>query len=213
MEEIRAGNSAFPERGDFMNTLSIAGTTIAILGFSFAAPAQAEHAKTSGIYLTASDYKERRLSFEGDCRSRVHKLELHDVLNKPYIDVTHESEKHRFAKSDVFGFRACDGRDYRFAENLEYQILEARELYVYARAVSESRGKRIDTILKHYFSAGPDGRVLALTLMNLKQAFPENHKFHDSLDAAFGAEQPLAEYDEFHRMFKINRLLIASREP
>jgi hypothetical protein len=51
-----------------------------------------------------------------------------------------------------------------------------------------------------------------LTLENLKQAFPDNHKFHDSLDATFGARQTLAEYDEVHKMFEVNQLLIASLE-
>ena len=44
--------------------------------------------RTSGIYLTAADYKDGRLAFEGDCGSKTHKLALHDVLNKSYIDVT-----------------------------------------------------------------------------------------------------------------------------
>jgi hypothetical protein len=28
----------------------------------------------------------------------------------------------------------------------------------------------------------------------------------------FGAGQDLAQYDDFHKMFKVNRLLVASRE-
>ncbi len=195
-----------------MKAITVPAVVLAILGFRAAAPGQVAHPKTSGVYLTSGDYKEGRLAFEGDCRSKAHKLELHDILHKPYIHVTHEGEKRTYAKSDLFGFRACDGHDYRFTETLEYQILEARELYIYARTVSESRGKGFDTKLAYYFSVGPDGRVLALTLMNLKQAFPGNHKFHDSLDATFGAGQPLEEYDEFHKMFKVNRLLIASHE-
>ena len=51
-----------------------------------------------------------------------------------------------------------------------------------------------------------------MTLDNLKQALPDNHRFHDSLDMTFGAGQDLAQYDDFHKMFKVNRLLIASRE-
>jgi hypothetical protein len=58
---------------------------------------------------------------------------------------------------------------------------------------------------------GANGQIKALTLENLKQAFPENHRFHDWLDATFCAGQNLGEYDEFHKMFKVNRLLIASR--
>ena len=169
--------------------------------------------RTSGIYLTAADYKDGRLAFEGDCGSKTHKLSLHDVLNKPYVDVTHESEKRRYPKSDLFGFRACDGRDYRFASNLEYQILESRELFIYARGIPVNYGKGYRTIQEYYFSVGPDGDVLPLTLENLKQALPNNHRFHDSLDATFGPGREPWEYDEFHKMFKVNRLLIASREP
>ena len=174
--------------------------------------AQAAAPRTSGVYLTASDYKDGRLAFEGDCGSKTHKLELHDVFNKPYIDVTHGSEKRRYPKSDLYGFRACDGRDYRFASNHEYQILESRELYIYARGTPVSQGRGFHTTQEYYFSARPDGQILGLTLENLKQAFPENHRFHDSLDVTFGMGQRLEEYDEFHKMFKVNRLLIASRE-
>jgi hypothetical protein len=175
--------------------------------------AKAQTTRTSGVYPRAADYQNNRLSFAGSCGSKAHKLELHDVLNKSYIDVTHESEKHRYLKKDLFGFRACDGRDYRFTKNLEYQILESKELYIYAREMPESRGKGFHTAREYYFSAGPNGPILELTLDNLKQAAPDNHKFHDSLDATFGTGQKLAEYDEFHKMFKVNRLLIASREP
>jgi hypothetical protein len=195
-----------------MKTYFSSVAALAVLLFFSAGVAQGAPTKTSGVYLTANDYKNGRLSFEGECGSKAHKLELHDVLHKSYIDVTHETEKHRYAKSDLFGFRACDGRDYRFALNLEYHILETKELYIYAHEVSVSHGKGLHTIQEYFFSAGPDGPVLALTLENLKQAFPDNHRFHDGLDATFGAGEPLAEYDKFHKMFKVNRLLIASRE-
>ncbi len=75
-----------------------------------------------------------------------------------------------------------------------------------------SHGRGIHTVRGYFFSVGPDGLVHALTLENLKQAFPDNHRFHDALDATFAAGRVLAEYDEFHKMFKVNRLLIASRE-
>ncbi len=195
-----------------MRTLFIPVAVLVAFVFSFGASAQAVIPKSSGVYLNGADYKNGRLSFEGDCGSKTHKLELHDVLNKSYIDVTHDTEKHRHHKSDLFGFRACAGQDYRFASNREYQILEAKELYIYARGIPVGAGKGIRTVAAYYFSVGPDGPVLALTLENLKQSFPDNHRFHDSLDAMSGPGQVLAEYDEFHKMFKVNRLLIASRE-
>jgi len=195
-----------------MKTFLIFPAAAGLLLLSGTPVAQVTTPKTSGVYLTADDYKNGRLSFEGDCGSKAHKLELHDVLHKSYIHVTHETEKRRFAKSDLFGFRACDGHDYRFASNLEHRILEARELYIYTREVPVSHGRGVHTVRGYFFSAGAEGPVLALTLQNLKTAFPDNKRFHDALDAAFGARQKLSEYDETQKMFKVNQLLIASRE-
>ena len=195
-----------------MKTYFCSVAALAVLVFSSAGTAQVAPQKMSGVYLTADDYKNGRLSFEGDCGSKAHKLELHDVFHKPYIHVTHETDKRRFAKSDLFGFRACDGHDYRFASNLEHRILEMRELYIYAREVYVSHGRGRHTVRVYFFSEGADGPVLALTSADLKKAFPDNHKFHEALDAAFGAKQKLSEYDETHKMFKVNRLLIASHQ-
>jgi hypothetical protein len=195
-----------------MKTFLSPVAALAVLVFSSAGTAQVAPPKTSGVYLTGADFKNGQVSFEGDCGSKTHKLELHDVLHKSYIHVTHGTEKHRYAKSNVFGFRACDGQDYRFASNLEYQILEVKELYIYAREVPVSHGRGIHTIRGYFFSAGPDGSVLALKLEILKQAFPDNRRFQDALDATVGAGQKLAEYDESHKMFKVNQLLMASRE-
>jgi hypothetical protein len=195
-----------------MQTLFIPVTVLAAFVFNVGASAQTATPKTSGVYLSGTDYKNGRLAFEGGCGSKAHKLELHDVLNKPYIDVTHDAKKRRYPKSDLFGFRACDGHDYRFASNREYQILEAKELYIYAHETPVTAGKGFRTVPTYYFSAGPDGQLLPLTLENLKWAFPDKHRFHDSLDQMFGQGQDLAQYDDFHKMFKVNRLLIASRE-
>src|SRR2546428_7567152 len=62
----------------------------------------------------------------------------------------------------------------------------------------------------YFFSVGPNGEVLPLTIANLKKAFPDSHRFHDNLDMAFRNDSQLAKYDDFHKMFKVNRLLIAS---
>ena len=187
--------------------LIVALTAVFAAGGSAADRSAPRH---SGIYLSAADYKDRQLMAEGDCGSKTHRLELHDVLNKPYIHVTHGAEKQRYEKSDLFGFRACDGNDYRFVGNQEYQILEARELYIYLHERYVTVGKSRHIERDYYFSVGPEGEVLPLTLGNLKAAFPDNHTFHDSLDQTFANGRDLAQYDEFHKMFKVNWLLMES---
>src|SRR5581483_900587 len=117
-------------------------------------------------------------------------------------------------KADVYGFQSCDGRDYRFVGNDEYQILEARGLAIYAFDVpareSQDLARDREIVRQYFFSVGAAGRVVPLTRENLKRALPENHAFHDSLDQMFTADKDLALYDTFHKMFKVNRLLIAS---
>ena len=175
-------------------------------------PSYAEEPKTSGVYLTADAYKQGNLAFTGTCKSEDHKLELHDLLNKSYIDVTHESQKRRYAKSELFGFRACNGRDYRFDTNLEYQIFESRELYIYGHIAHVRHGRGSRSVTYYYFSMGSDGPLLGLTVENLKRVSPGNENFHALLDENFGPRQRVEEYDDYQKMFKVSRLLIASLE-
>ena len=169
---------------------------------------------SAGIFLTAADYQNGRLTDEGDCASPNHKIELHDVLNKPYIHVRHDGVRRQYMKRDVYGFRSCDGRDFRFVGKDEYEILEAREVSIYVLRLPDQEGE--DLVVgpikrnAYFFSAGVAGAVLRLTRENLKRAFPGNHRFHDALDQTFRSDSELAQYDDFHKMYKVNRLLRAS---
>jgi hypothetical protein len=183
----------------------------AILALSAVIPSYAAPQKTSGVYLTSDAFKEDHLDFEGDCKSNAHKLELHNILNKPYIDVTHHSQKRRYAKSELFGFRACNGRIYRFASDLEYEILEFKQLYIYGHKGYVHSGKGNAAITKYYFSVGPDGELLDLTSGNLKLASPDNQRFHDLLDKNFGPKRKLAEYDPSNKTYVVNLLFAASQ--
>src|SRR6266699_3466904 len=70
----------FCERGDFMKTFFSPVACFAVLLFSSAGTVQVIVQKTSGVYLTAANFKNGQVSFEGDCGSKTHKLELHHVL-------------------------------------------------------------------------------------------------------------------------------------
>jgi hypothetical protein len=105
--------------------------------------------------------------------------------------------------------RAADERPYRLVGNDKYQIVEARNLYIYTLDVIVRKGASEKT---YFFSVGPNGDAQPLTILNLKKAFPENHAFHDLLDMSFKHDSDLTKYDDFHKMFKVNRLLLASTE-
>ena len=192
-------------------------SSIAIVGllgtlfFAFNPHVQAQTGKRSGVYLTADDYQNHRISFEGQCGSSDHNLELHDVLHKSYIHVKHDSKKKRYEKNNLFGFQSCDGRDFRFASNLEYQILEPKELYIYVHESWVSRGRSSQVVQNYYFSVGGNGPVEALTLGNLKAAFPNNLRFLGALFSRFDNDGALTECDKSQATFTVNRLLRESQ--
>jgi hypothetical protein len=104
---------------------------------------------------------------------------------------------------------AADARSYRTVGNQRYEILDANLLHIYSMNVLVRKGAAEK---RYFFSVGPTGDILPLTITNLKKAFPDNHKFHDSLDMMFRSDSSLNKYDDFHKMFKVNRLLIASEQ-
>jgi hypothetical protein len=104
---------------------------------------------------------------------------------------------------------AADAQNYRVVEGRQYQILEAKQLYIYSLDVVVRKGA---TERNYFFSVGPTGDIKPLTITNLKNAFPNNHRFHDNLDMVFKNDAALIRYDEFHKMFKVNRLLEASEQ-
>ena len=188
-------------------SLLIGGTIVAVIAFGPSANATPQ---TSGLFLSATDYQNGVLSSQGDCTSDTHKLEIHDLLNKPYIDVTHDGQHRRYAKSELYGYRSCSGIDYRFAGKHEYRIAEARTLYIYIveqpARLGKDTARDYNKLATYYFSVSASGDMLPLTVLNLKRAFPENHKFHDSVDGLY-ASGSLEQYDDFHKMFRVNHML------
>lgn len=170
----------------------------------------ADQKTTSGIYMTADDFVHSKLTSEGARDSSSHKIKLHDsFFGKPYIDVTHQGENRRYQKSEIWGFRDFHGKSYRFIGNDAYEIREARTLYIY-KTERLAAGRKGATEPVYFFSVGPAGAVLPLTLTNLKMAFPENHRFHDYLDMTFRNDSDLTRFDKVQNMYKVNRLVIAS---
>jgi len=63
---------------------------------------------------------------------------------------------------------------------------------------------------KYFFTTASQDVLTELTKDNLKKAFSTDHAFHDALDANFKLDGELINYDNFHKMYKVNRLLQSS---
>jgi hypothetical protein len=178
-----------------------------LLAAAMATPASSPAPATSGVYLTAEDQAAGALTDAGSCQASF-KVALHDLRKTPFIDVSRGAEKKRYAKDAVFGVRLCDGYDYRLVSSRLFRIVESKALYVYAVERPITQGKGFRLVPTYYFSSGPRGDVLPLTLDNLHRVYAANHRFLDSLDRV--GEQELAAYDSFHQRFKVGRLLAES---
>ncbi len=179
---------------------------IFILAFAKGIAQQSKKDATlAGVYLTHADFKAGKLTYDIDCIKEKQKIKLHDFFAKPYIDVYYRGEKHTLQKKDVYGYRDCKSNVFRFFENEEYQLAESGPLHIYFLQESAPYGKSFKWINIYYFSASPQGKIILLNKENLKLAFPDNHKFHDSLDEMFKSAD-ISEFDTFHKMFKVNHL-------
>ena len=165
----------------------------------------------SGLYRSAADFRGHRLTLGVDCKTETHKLRMNEFMGRPYVTVLHGGKPYQVAKDSLFGFRDCEGQNCRFAT--DYHHLPIRnpdeELLLYRvtqLAVGKNPGRE-----DVYFSASAAAPIQGLTLLNVKRAFPDNHRFHDLLDAQIG-NGDLTAYDQMHHMTKINWLLRQSQE-
>ena len=171
---------------------------------SFNAVGQSEK---SGVYLTFNDYLNNKLSYEIDCKTEKHVIRFNMFLNTPYITVIHNGQKINLSKDSIYGVISCNEPLLRFQNKEHYHLVEKGPVWIFFKNEKKSQNKTLDTEKKYYFSIKGDGKLVELTKENLKNTFPDNHKFHDILDAQIQNDFKIAEYDSFHKMFKVNHLL------
>lgn len=187
--------------------LMLAGGLFALTQNSFA------QKDSSGIYKTADDFKQRKLSYAINYKTEKHKINDNLLFNNAEIKVKHHGEKYTLQKSETYGYRSTKGQEYRFIDNKAYKILNPGEpllIYVYQHQ-SHSPKEAEKYAPMYFFSVDATSSPQPLTKANLKAAFPDSHKFHDALDANFKEDKELYAYDSFHKMYKVNWLLKNNR--
>ena len=194
---IRAETSAYSLQRTFMKHL------IGIVALIMALQVHAQN-DSSGIYLSGNDFNQSKLYLAIDCKTEAHKIKLNDFFGKNYITVIHKDSAYKLYKSNIFGYRTCDGQIVRFLKKRELVLLNPTEsILIYRNEVTKPPKGRTN-VTNFYFSKDASSPVLMLTMSNVKKAYPENHVFHEKLDALFKYNTELAFYDEFHKMYRLN---------
>lgn len=164
---------------------------------------------SSGVYKTADDFRQRKLSYAINYKTEKHKIKNNLLFNNAELKVIHAGETYTLLKSETYGYRSTKGEEFRFVDNKEYKILNPGAgllIYVYTHTShSPKEAGKYPPI--YYFSTDASSAPQSLTKANLKAAFPDNHKFHDALDAQFKTDKELHDYDRFHKMYKLNWII------
>jgi len=165
---------------------------------------------SSGIYKTSEDFMQKKLSYAINYRTEKHKINDDLLFHGAEIKVKHHGTNYSLKKSDTYGYRSTKGVTYRFVDNKTYKILNPGEpllIYVYQHPSHSPKEAEKYTPM-YFFSTDAASAPQELTKANLKNAYPENHHFHDALDAQFKEDKELYAYDKFHKMYKLNRILM-----
>lgn len=167
------------------------------------------NAARSGIYRSAESFTKGTLELAIDCRAGAHRIDRHQLLSRPYIDIAHDGVRTRINKRDIFGFRDCDGAVVRFVDGKEYAILSAGIILMYARSMMVPSGNREGYRIMpvRYFSLAASDTLIPLTRVALKNAFPANHELRDALDATFRTDDELGAFDGRHGVYRLQRML------
>ena len=186
----------------FFKGIAVAAILISTSVLSFA--------QKSGVYKTYADFKAGKMEYGIDCAKEQHKIKLNDFWGKDYFTVVHDGKPYDLKKAETWGFQLCDGKTVRFQGKDDYQLGDNSILWIYSKQTTASGNTKSSgskTITTYYFSKGGENKIMELTLLNLKAAFPENHKLHDAIDGQFKTDASLGEFDQFHKHYKINHFL------
>jgi hypothetical protein len=162
---------------------------------------------SSGVYMSAVDFTNKKLTYGINCKTENHKIKLNIFFNRDYITVIHEGNKYNISKDSVFGFKTCNGSSYRIADKIDYTILNADDNLLLYEFIPMSAPKNPQPPV-HKFSKGADGPMLDLTIENVKNIYPDNHLFHDEIENTFRSNSSLLSYDRYHKQYKLVRLFI-----
>lgn len=166
--------------------------------------------QAAGLYLTHNDFAANTLSYQ--VKAAGDKIKWDYLFKAGKIKVVINGKEQVLDKQQVYGFADDKGRHYRFINNVAYHVLDTTGFYMYQH-MERPAGKGYQApVAKHYFSTGPGSNVQALTIHNLKKAFPGNAEFRYWLDAAFKSDKDLLTFDHFSKMYKLKYVYLRSGE-
>ncbi|MBL7931593.1 MAG: hypothetical protein JNL60_06820 [Bacteroidia bacterium] len=159
-----------------------------------------------GIYATANDFIQGRLSYEST-KQNPFRIKLHELFNKSYITVKTKTSRIVLSKDSVFGYKDNQGVVYRYFKHQKYILLNpSEEILLYKQELKVGEAKYRQVAVFYFFSEKAGSPILPLSILNLETCFQNNKRFTEFLEIYFKNDLELSEYDYNHNMYKLNRL-------
>ncbi|MDP2386954.1 MAG: hypothetical protein Q8M29_11320 [Bacteroidota bacterium] len=155
-----------------------------------------------GIYRSAEDFVSRKLSHG----SKHTHIKLHEVFKKDIIEVKHNDSNYVYKKQEVFGYKENTGEEFRIHDYKFYQILNPTEKILIYKIPHGIPQKGQAQAYSYFFSKSASSSILPLTLKEIENQFAGNVKFDEFIETHFKSDGDLLEYDNIHKMYKLNRL-------
>lgn len=158
-----------------------------------------------GVYLTAKDFTNCKVSFVNDQLNKKYKIYLNEAFNSSKIKIIKGDSVIKLNKESVFGYRDKKNNSYRYYNKAEYKIMNPSEkILMYSKSESEGGFRSSHAVTKYYFSENATSPIYALSKSNLKEIFLKDVSFVELLNVYFDSDNDLAAYDNINKGYMLN---------
>lgn len=164
---------------------------------------------SSGIYLTAQDFQNQKLSYGINYKTEKHKIDDWLFLNGSQVKVKHKGMEIMLEKAEVYGYKNTRGETFRFVNDIAYQVLNSGEsILLYKRTVQTSPlvNPTVREEEHYYFSKDAASPVIDLTIANLKRTYKNDVRFIKTIEKYFQKDEELVSYDSKRQVYTVSRL-------
>jgi len=158
----------------------------------------------TGLYLTAEDYANHKLSFTTN-GSDKNCIRLNEFLQSGKVVVLYNGKEQSFLKSQLFGY-SRDNQDYRYFNNIAYRIIDTKDFFIYSTPQLKQQGKWSKPADNFYFSSTATAAIVPLSIKNLEAAYVSNAKFRYMIESSFATDNSLVTYDAAVKEYKVKYL-------
>jgi hypothetical protein len=165
-----------------------------------------------GVYLSANDFTNGKISYSHNITDNSYKFRLHDVSFKSLIKIVTGNKVIKLSKDSIFGYRDKMDVCYRFYNKVAYKILNpAEKILIYSSTSITGEPKNIHRVTNYFFSENVGSPLYTLSKWNLKRVLSKDISFQILVDVYFPGDKDLIAYDNLNKRYLLNRVFELSK--